>query len=44
MPDTAPPRPPILVVDDNHDNTEIIARYLGVRGYPITWRTTGTRR
>ena len=30
------PRPPILVVDDNHDNTEIISRYLGVRGYPIT--------
>ena len=41
MPDTAPPRPPILVVDDNHDNTEIIARYLGVRGYPITVAHSG---
>ncbi len=29
-------RPPILVVDDNRDNTEIIQRYLAVRGYPIT--------
>jgi CheY-like chemotaxis protein len=29
-------RPPVLVVDDNFDNTEIIARYLGARGYPIT--------
>ena len=33
--------PPILVVDDNHDNTEIIARYLGVRGYPITVAHSG---
>jgi CheY-like chemotaxis protein len=32
----AAPRPPILVVDDNRDNTEIIQRYLTVRGYPIT--------
>ena len=28
-------RPHILVVDDNHDNTEIIRHYLEVRGYPI---------
>ncbi len=28
--------PPILVVDDNHDNAEIIRQYLGIRGYPIT--------
>jgi CheY-like chemotaxis protein len=34
-------RQPILVVDDNHDNTEIIARYLGVRGYPITVAHSG---
>jgi CheY-like chemotaxis protein len=27
--------PPILVVDDNPDNTEIIREYLEVRGYPI---------
>jgi len=27
--------PTILVVDDNHDNTEIIRHYLEVRGYPI---------
>lgn len=33
MPDT---RPPILVVDDNHDNTEIIRHYLEARAYPIT--------
>ena len=36
MPDAPSDRPPILVVDDNFDNTEIIARYLGARGYPIT--------
>jgi CheY-like chemotaxis protein len=28
--------PPILVVDDNHDNTDIIRHYLEARGYPIT--------
>ncbi|MGZ8412870.1 MAG: response regulator transcription factor [Gemmatirosa sp.] len=28
-------------MDDNHDNTEIIARYLGVRGYPITVAHSG---
>jgi CheY-like chemotaxis protein len=28
--------PSILVVDDNHDNTDIIQHYLEVRGYPIT--------
>ena len=33
MPDT---RPPILVVDDNHDNTDIIRHYLESRDYPIT--------
>jgi CheY-like chemotaxis protein len=27
--------PSILVVDDNHDNAEIIRQYLEVRGYPI---------
>jgi two-component system response regulator VicR len=40
MPDTTP-HPPVLVVDDNHDNTEIIARYLEVRGYPITVAHSG---
>lgn len=29
-------RPPILVVDDNADNTDIIREYLESRGYPIT--------
>jgi two-component system response regulator VicR len=29
-------RPPILVVDDNHDNTDIIRHYLEARQYPIT--------
>ena len=28
--------PTILVVDDNHDNAEIIRQYLEIRGYPIT--------
>ena len=28
--------PSILVVDDNHDNAEIIRQYLEIRGYPIT--------
>ncbi len=28
--------PSILVVDDNHDNAEIIRQYLEVRGYPIS--------
>jgi two-component system response regulator VicR len=35
------PRPPILVVDDNHDNTEIIQRYLGVRGYDVSVAHSG---
>ena len=33
---TQPTLPTVLVVDDNHDNAEIIERYLGVRGYPIS--------
>src|ERR687892_304216 len=28
--------PPILVVDDNHDNADIIRQYLEAHGYPIT--------
>lgn len=28
--------PPILVVDDNQDNAEIVRQYLEIRGYPIT--------
>lgn len=28
--------PPILVVDDNRDNAEIIRQYLEAKGYPIT--------
>ena len=31
-----PGLPPILVVDDNHDNAEIIRQYLEIRGYPIS--------
>ena len=29
-------RPPVLVVDDNPDNTDIIREYLEAQGYPIT--------
>ena len=31
-----PARPPILVVDDNRDNAEIIRQYLEAKGYPVT--------
>ena len=34
MPDNS--HPPILVVDDNPDNANIIRDYLESRGYPIT--------
>jgi len=34
MPD--PKLPSILVVDDNHDNADIIRDYLEARGYPIS--------
>ncbi|HEU4748087.1 MAG TPA: response regulator [Gemmatimonadaceae bacterium] len=34
MPDNS--HPPILVVDDNPDNANIIRDYLEARGYPIT--------
>jgi two-component system response regulator VicR len=33
--------PPILVVDDNRDNTEIIRHYLEKLGYPITVANSG---
>ncbi len=33
---TASALPAILVVDDNHDNADIIKEYLEARGYPIT--------
>lgn len=33
---TSPKLPPILVVDDNQDNADIIRQYLEARGYPIT--------
>ena len=33
--------PPVLVVDDNHDNAEIIQQYLGARGYPVTVAYSG---
>jgi CheY-like chemotaxis protein len=39
MPDAA--LPPILVVDDNHDNAEIIRQYLEIRGYPVTVAHSG---
>ena len=33
--------PPILVVDDNRDNADIIRQYLEIRGYPITVAHSG---
>jgi two-component system response regulator VicR len=33
--------PPILVVDDNQDNAEIIRQYLEAQGYPITVAHSG---
>jgi two-component system, OmpR family, response regulator VicR len=33
---TDPKLPSILVVDDNHDNADIIRDYLEARGYPIS--------
>ena len=33
---TDPQRTPILVVDDNKDNAEIMRQYLEAQGYPIT--------
>jgi CheY-like chemotaxis protein len=36
-----PNLPPILVVDDNRDNADIIRQYLEIRGYPITVATSG---
>ncbi len=33
--------PPILVVDDNHDNAEIIRQYLEIRGYPMSVAHSG---
>src|SRR5687768_9968161 len=35
------PLPPILVVDDNLDNAEIVRAYLETRGYPITVASSG---
>jgi CheY-like chemotaxis protein len=36
-----PQLPPVLVVDDNHDNAEIIREYLEARGYPVTVAYSG---
>jgi CheY-like chemotaxis protein len=36
-----PNLPPIMVVDDNQDNAEIIRQYLAIRGYPITVAHSG---
>jgi len=33
--------PSILVVDDNHDNAEIIRQYLEIRGYAVTVAHSG---
>lgn len=33
--------PPVLVVDDNQDNAEIIRQYLEIRGYPVTVANSG---
>jgi two-component system response regulator VicR len=36
-----PALPPILVVDDNEDNAEILRQFLEVRGYPISVAHSG---
>jgi len=36
--------PSILVVDDNHDNADIIRDYLEARGYPVSVAYDGARR
>ena len=33
--------PPILIVDDNRDNVEVVRAYLEARGYPITVANNG---
>jgi CheY-like chemotaxis protein len=33
--------PPLLIVDDNEDNAEIVQSYLEARGYPITVAHSG---
>jgi CheY-like chemotaxis protein len=33
--------PPILVVDDNEDNVDIIRQYFETRGYPVTIAMSG---
>ena len=38
---SSPSQPPILVVDDNHDNAEIIRQYLEVRGYSVVVAHSG---
>jgi CheY-like chemotaxis protein len=36
-----PKLPGILIVDDNHDNVEIVQSYMEARGYPITVAHSG---
>lgn len=36
-----PKKAAILIVDDNHDNVEIVRSYLEARGYPITVAHSG---
>ena len=39
MPQAALPN--ILVVDDNHDNADIVRQYLEAKGYPVTAAYSG---
>ena len=34
-------RPAVLVVDDNHDNADIVRQYLEAKGYPVTVAYSG---
>jgi CheY-like chemotaxis protein len=41
MPRTKHEKEPLLIVDDNHDNAEIIHSYLAARGYSVTVAYSG---
>ena len=38
---TEAPLPTVLVVDDNHDNADIVRQYLEAKGYPVSVAYSG---